>query len=628
MATALINTAFDHMDAGRMELAKVAFEKAVTSFPDSIETRVNYAACLSECGEGQRALTELDAVLEKHPSSFEARGNAAMIAMELNDNASAVRHFTAAVALPSGEDWFDGHYNLANLLAERGAGFESQAISHYEAAIKLDPSAGEAHTNFAACLRTAGRLLDAISHLHTATQAKPAHAPAWYNLAICEYNTGEMELALEHASEARRRWAGNPATSGKVYIEVEVLLAQLYANSDDPGRALAHLSRAVEAGTGPEREAHSMQLYSRLVSMRRDEDARAVAVAAANRATTSLGKSFFLVLAGDLSGAQDALSSGDEALGGEGAVDPTCLAGIMSLSIPGAKHLAHKALLFKALVDAGAAEVAPETFLVQTDAELTKAMEGHPAAGNSWFLKNPAMQRGQGVFVIRTPEEARGKLAKGQRDPWVLQPAVDPQALIQGRKFGLRVHALVALRQGHPPALYVFRETVLTLCGAAYDPSSNDALVQITCTSVQRHLEGYERAKVKGCGSVMYEEGYAKAWPKIQRAVARSIGAVWGEGGKWGEEAGKALSWQLFGYDFLMGADGEPSLVEANIAPQLGDPQAMADLREKLALPMINSLPRLVLHIAGGEIEQKAIGGEHEWSKWDRVPVPGVAAAP
>ena len=132
----------------------------------------------------------------------------------------------------------------------------TQAISHYEAAIRLDPSAGEAHTNFAACLRTAGRLHDAISHLHAATKAKPDHAPAWYNLAICEYNAGEMDQALEHASEARRRWARNPESRDKVYVDVEILLAQLYGNSDMPERSLEHLQRAVQAGTGPERPSH------------------------------------------------------------------------------------------------------------------------------------------------------------------------------------------------------------------------------------------------------------------------------------------------------------------------------------------------------------------------------------
>ena len=131
MAAQMINAAFDAMDSGKMDQAVALFQRAVKSFPDSIEARVNYAACLAECNKGTEALAELETVLSNHPDSFEARGNAAMIAMELNNNAAAEKHFEAAVVLPSGRNWFDGHYNLANLLAERGAGWESQ-VNHNE----------------------------------------------------------------------------------------------------------------------------------------------------------------------------------------------------------------------------------------------------------------------------------------------------------------------------------------------------------------------------------------------------------------------------------------------------------------------------------------------------------------
>jgi len=192
----LLDDAFRLMDAGMMPESLAMFKKAVNIAPDSIEARVNMAACLAECGQSSDALKELEVVISKHPTSFEARGNAAMIAMEVNNNEAAVKHFEGAVLLPQGRDWFDGHYNLANLLSERGAGWESQAIQHYELALKLEPNSGETHSNFAACLRTAGRLHDAISHCHAATKCKPGHAPAWYNLAICEYNCGELEQVV------------------------------------------------------------------------------------------------------------------------------------------------------------------------------------------------------------------------------------------------------------------------------------------------------------------------------------------------------------------------------------------------------------------------------------------------
>jgi len=81
----------------------------------------------------------------------------------------------------------------------------------------------------------------------------------------------------------------------------------------------------------------------------------------------------------------------------------------MSLSIPGAKHLAHKALLATALKTTGHEAVAPETHLVRGEADVAKVMDATPP-GEVWFLKNPAMQRGQGVFIIRKSEEANHTL--------------------------------------------------------------------------------------------------------------------------------------------------------------------------------------------------------------------------
>jgi len=78
-----------------------------------------------------------------------------------------------------------------------------------------------------------------------------------------------------------------------------------------------------------------------------------------------------------------------------------------------------------------------------------------------------------------------------------------------------------------------------------------------------------------------------------------------------------------------MGEDGAPYLLESNIAPQLGDPQAMEDLRAKLALPMINTIPKVVLGVLmGGEYE--CIGlAEEPWSSWDLVSlVPNTVTAP
>lgn len=108
-------------------------------------------------------------------------------------------------------------------------------------------------------------------------------------------------------------------------------------------------------------------------------------------------------------------------------------------------------------------------------------------------------------------------LATG-RKAFVLQPAVVDLALIDGRKFGLRIHALVVMvgnvcdavvargellsrinvsyNQSQRVSVAVFQESVLTMCAQEFSANDVDPLVQITCTSVQRSLPGYDRSKV------------------------------------------------------------------------------------------------------------------------------------
>jgi hypothetical protein len=51
---------------------------------------------------------------------------------------------------------------------------------------------------------------------------------------------------------------------------------------------------------------------------------------------------------------------------------------------------------------------------------------------------------------------------------------------------------------------------------------------------------------------------------------------------------------QVFGFDFVVGVDGMPWLLEVNSAPQFGDPQRMTSLRHTLALPMLNTLANVL----------------------------------
>lgn len=66
-------------------------------------------------------------------------------------------------------DRADAHVNLANVHALRLKDPET-AISHYEAALRIEPNDGEIHYNFAVVLDSMGKLQKAIEEYRLAVQ--------------------------------------------------------------------------------------------------------------------------------------------------------------------------------------------------------------------------------------------------------------------------------------------------------------------------------------------------------------------------------------------------------------------------------------------------------------------------
>jgi hypothetical protein len=112
------------------------------------------------------------------------------------------------------------------------------------------------------------------------------------------------------------------------------------------------------------------------------------------------------------------------------------------------------------------------------------------------------------------PEESSNGGIDGAGKQFVLQRAVQNLCLLDGRKFGLRIHALLVLAptlgltanmEGSSRNViswhwvgYTFREAVLTKAGAVFDKGATDILTHITCTSVQRNTAAFDLNSVKG----------------------------------------------------------------------------------------------------------------------------------
>ena len=94
------------------------------------------------------------------------------------------------------------HCRLGNHL-DVGGRFPD-AISQYQAALRVNRNYVEAHSSYGNVLRQVGRLPEAIAECRTALQLDPNYARAHNNLANALLDTGQVGEAVEHYHEALR----------------------------------------------------------------------------------------------------------------------------------------------------------------------------------------------------------------------------------------------------------------------------------------------------------------------------------------------------------------------------------------------------------------------------------------
>jgi len=92
------------------------------------------------------------------------------------------------------------HNNLGNLLMMRHD--LSQAVRHYQAALRTNPHFAEAHANLATALLYLQKFDQAKHHFQTALEIDPQYAEAYNGLGIALSHSGEKEKALQHLRKA------------------------------------------------------------------------------------------------------------------------------------------------------------------------------------------------------------------------------------------------------------------------------------------------------------------------------------------------------------------------------------------------------------------------------------------
>jgi len=118
--------------------------------------------------------------LKKDPTNVAAHNNLGGILLEHKENERAITHFQAAIDLEP--EYPEPHYNMA--IAHSRLGRFDEAIFHGQLAVKLKSNSASFHSVLASALWEKGDTALAIEHFRTATQLSPTIPAAHHNLGL------------------------------------------------------------------------------------------------------------------------------------------------------------------------------------------------------------------------------------------------------------------------------------------------------------------------------------------------------------------------------------------------------------------------------------------------------------
>ncbi|XP_076174403.1 putative tubulin polyglutamylase TTLL9 [Ptiloglossa arizonensis] len=227
-------------------------------------------------------------------------------------------------------------------------------------------------------------------------------------------------------------------------------------------------------------------------------------------------------------------------------------------------------------------ESMPLTFELPNDYSLFTE-EYHKQPGATWIVKPAGRSQGRGIFLFRKLKdlaERRTKDSCSQQtetpaETFIVQKYVENPYLLAGRKFDLRIYALVT--SFHPLKVWLAREGFARLSTELYDLEDIDnSRVHLTNMAIQLKITDDDKKEElkKGCKWALNKireyltarhgvEAVEALFQRIAGVIMASLLAVQPV-----IMQGKN-SFELYGYDILIDEDPKPWLLEVNASPAL-----------------------------------------------------------
>ncbi|KAH9258092.1 hypothetical protein BASA81_003655 [Batrachochytrium salamandrivorans] len=558
----------------------------------------------ASCSDLVQARALLIEALSICPSHFESQANLALMDLEDAGKATGEKIKSFQLAVQLNPTWFDGVKTLASLLDDDGRELES--IAQYRLAVELEPRNCEVALDLVLVQAKSGNLNQAIEQCKLALRIDSRSAKGNLLLGELLWRSGASpkqavvfcERALEFASPEDHLLRLNVCLVVATALEQQGLLQQAIAYLEtacrlppvvDTTNARIRLNALRFAATAAAPgEGSNPSVLEGVRPLREDDAVGSALLCALSGGSPSLP-----------SQAQHYSQLSEQFL--------------LNCHFPDSHGLIHKVSLYR-----NTQAINPHVLPRSTICKRWQDVVLEP--GVLYFLKNPAVQRGQGILLARSestlPEHLQAFFppSPGAGQEFLLQEAVHPPLLMMpgGYKFGLRTHALlVQFPHQRCRSVFVFRESILTRCWSPYDVVSTEALVHISSTSVQRNVLGFDRNQVKGLASVMFASEYAQVLRRLKPKLFDCFRACFSPVTR--PTAVPML--QLFGFDSMVrDGDLEPFVAEANASPQFQDAKRTEEMLAGFALPMTHGASALVCQ--GFAHRQRGYGAENRDWEW------------
>src|SRR6184192_2235166 len=191
----------------------------------------------AEVRSAQGKLDRLASIVADLPSTVRAHSNYATALQEAGRPDEAVSHFTAALHLNPGSP--KAHVSLASILIEQGKLNEAQ--THFEQALRIEPNNAEYHSGYAYLLEKLGQDEQAAAECEASIRLAPKSAQAHYSYGAFLEKHGKVDEAIAHYRESLRADAR--------LVDAHIDLGSLLFNKGQVAEAKDHFQKASNLNT-------------------------------------------------------------------------------------------------------------------------------------------------------------------------------------------------------------------------------------------------------------------------------------------------------------------------------------------------------------------------------------------